>query len=83
MWKDSEAFHNSAKEGDVTCEARNPVRMRLEGWEGLDHVRLSQPGWNPWGVERGWEGETEAEASREVPSVIQTRDDKDMLHGTI
>lgn len=42
--KGSETFHDAAQEGDIMCEAKNPVMMRLEGWGGARHERLSQSG---------------------------------------
>ena len=34
MWKARWCPHDPAKERNIICETRNPVRRRLEGWEG-------------------------------------------------
>lgn len=57
--------------------------MRLKGWAGARPQEAESTRLKSVSVERRWEWKTEAEPSREVPSVIQSRADQDMLRGTI
>ena len=83
--KGLEAFHNTAKERSITSEARNPVRMRLKDWEGAgpcpaEWTRLKSV---KYGGGDGSGRQGGRETSREVITVIQMRDDKDILPGRV